>query len=378
MKRALALRLFVAAACALALAVGAQKAASAQGRGPAPGAGQRTMALAGVVSDVEARENGDLVVTLGRQGREDARFLVTGETRVVPSGETPEVGDAARAVVRVERGEGADRIPVAVTLNLAGEARPPQPGRERIAVRLHGTIAALPDDPHDGVWTVTVPGVADCDLLVDRDTKITPPDVAPEVGQEIAFTARQTEQGWLALAIQLEPRAGLGEGRTPRPAMVVLRGTVADLPEDRSGEWTLVVAVAGGADRSVLVTPDTVVDGELAVGAGVVVQAQARIEADGSRALVAKHIKVVEHAPAPIRDREPVRIVGMVTSVADDGSAWTIAPESGDPIVVAIDADTRIVGLAEGESPVGRQVRGSARQLDDGTLLARVLQVKAD
>ena len=60
--------------------------------------------------------------------------------------------------------------------------------------------------------------------------------------------------------------------------------------------------------------------------------------------------------------------------MAGDGSSWTIG--SGDDAVeVLITDDTRVLGLDEGDSPLGRTVHGVARANDDGDLEGIVLRL---
>jgi hypothetical protein len=94
--------------------------------------------------------------------------------------------------------------------------------------------------------------------------------------------------------------------------------------------------------------------------------------------LGARHVVVPEIEQDQEQLARPVKFEGTVTEVSDDGKAWTIAAEEDGDLVVTIDENTAIVGLAAGESPVDRRVEGRAVRQADGTLLAKVLRVERD
>ena len=372
MKLLLGGKLLPAVALAVLLVGGAWSTAVAEQGQPNQGRARQQVVLAGVIHAIEDTEAGRLL-TLQKAGAPDVQVLVTDETRIVPPTASPELGDVARAIVQKPAGRAA--VPVAMVLNLAKGARLPQGPQEPRQKHVCGVISGLPDDVHDGLWTVAVPSVADYELIVTPDTRITPTDATPAVGDAVCFVARQATEGWLAVTIHLDPRPTPGEPRRERKTVVV-QGTVAALPEDRSADWVLTVAVAGAQDQDVLVTAMTMVDGELAIGARVVLQAEWVVDPVGTgRTLVAKRIKVLPE-PAKRHLAAAVRFQGLVTAAEE--SSWTVELEDGTQITVGLDARTAVIGLAAGDSPVGRRVEGSATRAADGSLLARILRLQSD
>jgi len=298
---------------------------------------------------------------------------LTATTRIEPSGATPAVGDQARAVVQKPKAEG-DPLR-AVVLVLGGGPKPPGEPKDPNAVHGCGTITALPADPFLGAWTISVPNVADYNLTVTAYTKISPKDATPALNGMACFKAQPTDAGLVAKNIDLEPKHEPGEGK-PEHKGIVVRGTVADpLPGDRSGDWTLTVAVEGAPNQTVLVTKDTEIHGDLAVGAVVVVHARQVTDAAGAQTLVADEIHVGPDMPPPAgQPGRPVRFEGEVKAASD--TQWTITPRHGADIVVGISADTKIVGLASDADPVGKEVEGQAQRAADGSLVARMIRVK--
>jgi hypothetical protein len=378
MKSTFGWKSLLALVAALAIVVSASTSVSAERGKPAPGRGRQPVALAGVISAIATNDQGSLI-TLDRKDKDSVKVQVmvqvTSDTRIVPAGATPEVGDHAVVVAEKPANEG-DPL-VAKVLNLAKRALPGVP-KEKAVLHVCGTITVLPiDDPHDGTWTVTVATTATpYDLIVTADTEITPKDATPAVGGAVCAEARQTDAGWLALKIhltQVKPGEGKGEHKA-----IVIRGKIVDpLPDNRSGDWTLVVAVEGAANQSILVTKDTKIEGELAVDALVVVVAKKTTDAAGVETLVAEAIKIVPVTPREPKVKDIVRVKGVVTKATAD--AWTIAPKDGADIVVGISAATKIVGLPKGEVPAtGRKVEGLAVRATDGSLVAWLLRVEKD
>ena len=366
------LKTVLALVAALVVVAGAASSVSAEHGKPPPGRGGPQISVHGVISAIDGNDQGSLI-TLHRDDG-DVQVQVTAGTRIVPPGATPAVGDTARVVAQKPKQAGDPLL--AVILNLADGPR--QPGDPPTEPRKHvcGTIAALPADPHDGTWTVSVPKVADYALIVTADTAITPPDATPQVGGGVCFEARQTDQGWLALSIHLNARPEPGRGM-PGPKMLVIHGTVVGpLPADRSGDWTLELAVAGAENQLILVTKDTRIAGDLAEGAKVMVHAHRVADAAGTRTLVADKIAVGNGTPGQPKVKDVVRIEGVVKAATD--TAWTITTDDSTDVEVGITADTAIVGLAAGESPVGREVKGMARRAEDGSLVALIVRLDHD
>jgi len=367
----LTLKTLLAVVAALVVVGAASRSVAAEHGKPNPGHGGQRITVTGVISAIETNDQGTLI-TLHR-GDADVRLQVTSDTRIVPPGATPAIGDTVHAVAQKAKTPGEPLV--AVVLNLAAGQRGPDDPATPPNKRVCGTIAALPADPLNGTWTVTVPNVAAYQLIVDADTKITPQDAAPEVGGALCFQARQTDLGWLALSIHLDAKAKPGGDKHGSKALVIHGTVVGPLPEDRSGDWTLDLAIEGADNQLILVTKDTQIAGELVAGAKVVVHAQWVTDAVGGRTLVAEKIAVCDDSPDTPKAQSAVRIKGLVKSVAE--AAWTITAKDGD-IVVGITADTKIIGLAAGEDPVGRKVEARALRAADGTLVAHMLRIEKD
>jgi len=356
----------LAFALTLALTLGMTSSAFAQD----DRAASRRVVLSGVISDVATTADG-VVLTLDRGERDedpadDVTIQLTADTRISPPGVEPAVDVRARAVAMAPADEGGAFT--ALVLVLKGRPQPPQR-----PLQACGTITALPASGRDGDWTISVPDVADYTFAVSAQTRITPRDVEPAIGMRSCFLARPTDAGWAAQNVVLKPaRDGQGGGRDT----VELNGTVTGLPADRSGDYVLTIQGADAA-HDVLVTPDTEVEGDLADGVRVAVRALRSTDAAGNEVLTAQKIRVVGRPSTPGRghSQAPVRVEGVVTEVAADGTSWSIAHE-GTTTVVTIGDETHIVGLAAGASPLDREVEGRALAQPDGTLLAKTLRVK--
>jgi hypothetical protein len=338
------------------------------------GHGHRRMVVHGVITEVEASLTGTLL-TIDRgeaddDAEDDVSVRLTLETRIVPPGVVAAVDLEAKAVVTPTDEDG-----VFEALHLVLGARPDKPGQDPThrPVRACGTIASLPADPADGEWTVSVPDHDDYTFTVNEDTKITPRDATPAVGDAVCFLARHSQGVLVAESIQLRP--GGEDDEDDEAHEVVLHGTIKTLPDDLSGEWTLVLEVPGRGDVSVQVNADTEIEGELAVGAKVVVKAEASEDDDGNEVLTALEIKVRARHEGGHDRNAAVRLRGTVTAVSDDGTQWTIDQGDAD-IVVTVNADTKIKGLGEDESAVGLAVQGVAKRQQDATLLALMLHFK--
>ncbi len=288
------LRSLLALSMALALATVAVGAVSAEkgkgGPGTRPGPGGRHIVLHGVIAAID----GDLI-TLRQADGSEVGFTLDEQTRIVPPGATPQVGMKAQVVARKPKVEGEQLVAVSLVL----VDRPGSPGEPRLGPPVHGCgiIEALPEvaDPAAGgwlgQWVISAPGVAQYSLLVTAETRMAPPDVTPAVGAQACFTARQGQDGLVAQSIQLAT-PGRDDARKGKERLVVLRGTVATLPEHLTPPWTLDVAVLGAGSVAVTVTEDTEIRGELAVGAPVLVHARRATDESGSELLMALKVCV--------------------------------------------------------------------------------------
>ncbi len=329
----------------------------------------RRVVLNGVITAV-GQADGSEVLTLDRGDRDndpadDVTLLLTMDTRISPPGATIAVDVRARVVALPPTiNIGAYRVLVLVVKG--------RPEPEKRPLQACGSINALPDGGIYGEWTVVVPDIAQYKFVVNAQTQITPPGVEPTVGMRACFLARNSAAGWVAQNVELKPVRNGGD----RPK-VELNGIITALPLDLVGNWTLTLEVEGGTHYDVIVTPNTSIEGTLLVGAHVSIRATRSMDAAGTSVLTAERIKVVGAANTPREGHghAVVRVGGVVSAISDDGSQWTLTHEEVS-IVVTIGADTRIVGLASGESALNLEVEGKATTQADGSLVAKLLRVR--
>lgn len=343
----------------------------------------------GVIVDVAADDAGTLRLTIDRgdvddNPDDDVAVLVPASTKISPPDAALDVGDNVRAMVTGDE-EPFEAYHITVLDEAAHE-----PGH--MADRpLHGcgTIASLPEDVHDGWWTIDVPAVDSFKLMVTADTDITPADVAPAEGMNACFKAHSDGEELQADHIQLS--AGHGPGSGAKARKLQIRGIVVAPPGD-SLPSEIKVAVEGRDDLvAVQVTADTRIQGELDVDASVVIQARVENSETGEKLLVAEKIVVVArhgHRPGhpgrgpgmePGQGKAAVHFSGIVTAVNGDGDGdvWTIDPgELGgaDEFYVLVTAETKLVGF--GGTPVGEEVEGVAKPDADGQLVARMIRAE--
>jgi hypothetical protein len=211
----------------------------------------------------------------------------------LPDGTAPEVGLQARAVVERPAAEGDPYT--AVLLELTARRIPDTRPTAMPPVVGCGTITALPDVPPIGTWTIDVPVAGSYDLAVTADTRIAPRGATPQVDEKACFKATQTAGGLVARTIELKPRS-LARDTRPVRKVVLLGGTVVGLlPEDRSGDWTLIIANDKGDQTEIGVTSATRIVGEPADGVRVTVRATRMTDAAGVVTLVADKIVVRGH-----------------------------------------------------------------------------------
>ncbi|MCB9176099.1 MAG: hypothetical protein H6648_02990 [Caldilineae bacterium] len=342
MNRKLLTRLFTFG-LALGLVGAIAPTASAQGgpgrgRGMGPGMGHR-VALHGEILSVT--ESGDALLLVLDHGQKDEdpsddyEVLVDEDTRILPDGAEPAAG--MRAHVLTEPPDEDDPY-LAQQLVLLDAIQADPPGRGQPGGPPRPGMPGQPGQPGGAA----VPGH---------------PGMPGKPGQ---------------------PGRGKGQpGMRPvDPGFARMHALVVDLPEDRSTPWTLTVEMPSGFQHEVVVTEDTAIEGELALGVEVELRLHRELDDMGDPILVALEIEVVDEegdAP-PFGNHGNVRVAGEVTAVAGDGSSWTIG--SGDDAVeVLITDDTRVLGLDEGDSPLGRTVHGVARANDDGDLEGIVLRL---
>jgi hypothetical protein len=343
------------------------------GHGHDHGKGQRQLVISGIITNITSTLSGQLL-TIDRGGHDgdhaaSAQVQVSSTTKIVPAGTVPAVGLKVHAVVT---GPSSGGVYSALQL-VFGDGR----GHDGQKHELHacGTIATLPADPLNGEWTLTVSDIATYKFTVNGDTHISPAGTTPAVGQMACFEAAQTTTGWVAKSVELKvPHAGGGEHHG-----VEIEGVIKTLPDDRSGDWTLVVTVDGGSDVSILVNKDTVINGTLAVGAQVSVKAEKHTDSAGTETLVALKVEVEDsgehgHGGGDHSKSGIVHVEGTVTAVSADGKTWTLTDE-GKTTTVVLNDSTKIVGLADGQSPLNLKVEGIVAQQTDGTLLAVLLKV---
>jgi hypothetical protein len=219
-----------------------------------------------------------------------------------------------------------------------------------------GTITALPDNPAAGQWTLHAGDLGDISFEVNANTTVTPPDVLPAVDMRACANLSGDADARVAEQVQLHPvRDGGGRDHDRPRRLVELRGTVAAIPDDTSGEWTLSLALADqDAPVDILIDADTAIRGELAIGTHVIVQATVQAS-DAGDVLTAVRVLVVTADAGKGHLLRSTTLRGTVEAVDPDSGAWTIAVEDGTVQVMVTDR-TRISGLASDADPVGLHV----------------------
>jgi hypothetical protein len=343
----------------------------------------RRLVVAGMITVVEPVSGSDRVVIVIDKGDADDNpednyaLLVNADTKIVPEDREPEVGMVAKAVF-APRVEGTDGPRVALRLILPRRAPDggSEPPRDRPAMRVHacGVIASLPDAFHSGPWTLTVEGVGPVTFHVTGDTHIKPADLLPAVGMTACINAHVTADGNVADVVELRrPR-----GDRPADRKVELRGVVVELPEDRSGEWTLLLQVRGREEPvHITVNADTEIRGDLANGKTVVVLARQEARSDGLALTAEKIIVQAGNQGDPTHPGPARRVEGTVLEIAEDGHVWVIENAEGH-VRITIAEHTNIIGLGDDESPVGKSVRAEVKVGDGGALVALVIKINHD
>jgi hypothetical protein len=356
----------LAMAIAAVLAAGVATPARAEGdHGNKHG---HSLVVKGVITHIEVADSGR-VLTIDRGEADDdpadnVLVRVTADTKIEPKGVTLAEGQAAKAVVKTPADDGG----VYTATNLEVEAHPDKPGRDPLnrPLRACGTIKALPADPTNGEWTISVPDIADVTFLVNDTTKIQPKDAKPAVGDVACVLARHTDTGWVAEVVELK-HEGKDEGDHEHKAE--LRGKITALTAE-----SMTLDVPGRGAVVVALNADTEVEGTLAVDAEVVVRAKVVTDSAGNESLLALKVKVVgDDHPGGKDGNAAVHLEGKVTDVT--GDVWTISHDGTDTKVTVNDT-TKLIGLDAGADPKGREVMGVAKPQQDGTLLAVMLNFK--
>jgi hypothetical protein len=287
---------------------------------------------------------------IASEGGDAVSVEVTDQTRILPPGIEPEIGDAVHVLARTE-GSGGEETLVAlrVTIEKAENRR----GRPH---HFRGEIEFLPTDPMGGTWNVS--GIS---VTVDAATVIHPPDRTPEVGMVAHVVALEQADGTLwAMNITLQTRE---EARS----QVELEGTIEDLPdtEDFVGTWVI-------DGISVTVTANTELKGATPA-ISLTAKVRGQEQGDGSIAATEIRVKGPEH--------EEVEFEGAVVVFADTRpSVWVIdtdpATDTGE-ISVTVTSSTYI---NENRGPLeeGSWVEVKALRQTDGTLEAVRIRVEDD
>ncbi len=345
---------------------------------PDQGGKNRHVVIEGVVASV-SEDGALLVVDKGEEDTDpadDVTVQLTDQTKVSPKGTALTEGALVRIVAQSAEDETAPLIATMVSVKKeAPDRKAPEKGKHARPVKACGVISELPEANEDGAllgeWVVEVLGLATNRFMVTEQTKVVPPDVPAEVGGSACFQAMQVEGEWIAKLVQLKakPKLSHRKGATK----IILHGSmVGDPPEDLAAEWSLEIALSDGSTKTLVVRPDTEIEGELADGAALVVHAVEETDASGAKVLVAEKIKVADCDEEGAGKAEgAVHFKGTVSSIADD--VWTIATEEED-LTVVVDDETKIIGLDEGADPVGRDVSGHAKRAEDGELVARLIK----
>ncbi len=345
---------------------------------PDQGGKNRHVVIEGVVASV-SEDGALLVVDKGEEdtdAADDVTVQLTDQTKVSPKGTAVTEGALVRIVAQSAEDETAPLIATMVSVKKeAPDRKAPEKGKHARPVKACGVISELPEANEDGAllgeWVVEVLGLATNRFMVTEQTKVVPPDVPAEVGGSACFQAMQVEGEWIAKLVQLKakPKLSHRKGATK----IILHGSmVGDPPEDLAAEWSLEIALSDGSTKTLVVRPDTEIEGELADGAALVVHAVEETDASGAKVLVAEKIKVADCDEEGAGKAEgAVHFKGTVSSIADD--VWTIATEEED-LTVVVDDETKIIGLDEGADPVGRDVSGHAKRAEDGELVARLIK----
>lgn len=202
-------------------------------------------------------------------------------------------------------------------------------GRSPI-VKFQGVILSRPDGAPEGEWEI-----GEHTVLVDEGTAIVESQGEAVVDAEVVVVAKQSTDGVLtALIIRVL--------RSDKPGRTVnIRGVVSEVEPG-------YIVVNG---LQIRVTQQTRVEGELAEGEFVAVQARAH----GSE-LTALRIQVRTRAQNRV-----VEFVGKVEAIDEEAGVWTISGKE-----VLVDEETEI----QGEPQVGDLVAVRACLQDDGSLLA--------
>lgn len=214
-------------------------------------------------------------------------------------------------------------------------------GRRPRVIQIQGTIQSRPDDTVLGQWVI-----GRFTVLVTEQTVIDETAGPAVVGALVRVLAQFQQDGSLvAMRIQVL--------RSSSPATITIKGLVTDLGED--------YLVVNGL--RIAITPQTVINGELSLGASVVVRAKVvpGTTSGGAVQLEALLINVVENGWP---HRRVVQFTGIVQSIepADaNQQLWTVSDRQ-----VLVTEHTLLLG----NPGVGDTVLVRAVELPDGRLIA--------
>lgn len=298
-------------------------------------------------------------------------------------------------------------------------------------VRFEGIITSLPDGGVIGEWTVRTSFTITVTFTVDENTRITPPQFRPTVGDWARVMAMRQEDGSL-LALRVHLRR---PDHHPHP--VEFRGTIVEMYGDPP--TMIVVNVWGhneyadvaGALVDVLIDDLTRIEGELMVGARVKVRGfllddrtvlarlivvkspevefKGRIESIEDNVWIVGGVTVlitdtttitgvtpqvgllaevegIRVGPRTVRateievkdpSLEPVKFRGIIETLpgtTDHIGTWTITTEEGNSVSIQVTQET-VIDTKHGEVKIFALVRVTVVRQDDGILLAKRIKV---
>jgi hypothetical protein len=218
-------------------------------------------------------------------------------------------------------------------------------GRRPRMVQFQGVIESRPTDTKVGTWVI-----AGRNVQVNERTIINEAAGPAEVGAQVMVLAQvQADESLVAVMIRvLQQRP---------PATITIKGLVTDLGED--------YLVVNGL--RIAITAQTVIHGELSLGAAVVVRAKVLPGATPGAAvqLEAVIINVVENGWPHRRVMEFTGVVQSIEPADANQQLWTIGERQ-----VLVTEHTLLIG----EPKVGDTVLVRAVELPDGRLIA--VQIK--
>ncbi|MBC7234790.1 MAG: hypothetical protein H5T69_03030 [Chloroflexi bacterium] len=234
-------------------------------------------------------------------------------------------------------------------------------GRKGQVVKFSGVAQQI--DVPEGAEALSAWRVDGQTVLVTTETNLVTSHGPLEDGAEVMVIGRQEGEDAPVIAIVLR----LLKQKTPRTSKVFVRGVISEMDVSDDGEGHMVgsIVIEG---VTILVTADTLVEGELAVGAYVIVRGIAVPEG-----VQAEYIHVRE----PEEEQEEiVEFWGEIVAIGNDDTGDYYDIRVGDEDDDEEENDVRRVYVNEEtnlpESPlgIGDMVRVRAREAEGGTLWA--------